>query len=579
LDTYIFQSFASPFLLIFKVLSLYKNYGATQTAPFIIITVSIEILIYSSSYAIVGVKMRMLKLSLLLILLIFLVGCATSEIPAEQMMDMEESMPLQVSKGTQYTRDISNLEEAKTTEILTPKENEVIELSADIITKEINGKKIRMFGYNGQIPGPLFKVEQGQRVTINFKNNLDVETTIHWHGLRQDNKFDGVPFVNQDPVKPRETFTYKVKFPDEGIYWYHPHVREDYQQELGLYGNLLVIPEKEAYYNEVNQEELLVLDDILIEGDIVPFYEEYIDRVLMGRFGNVMLINGETEYNLELEKGSVVRFFITNVASTRMFNISIPGAKLKVVGSDIGNYEKEFKTDSVIISPAERYIVEAYFENEGEYKIKHINPDKTYPLGTIKVSDKHVIKDYSEEFLINRRNEYVIEDISNYREYFNKDLDAELILTLEMESIPGMEMMKGDSEEKIEWEEERSTMNTKSTNETLTWKLVDKATGKENMGINYEWKVGDIIKLRIFNDPKSKHPMQHPIHLHGQRFLVLEQDGIKNDNLVWKDTVLVPKGSYVDILIDVTNPGDWMAHCHISEHLQAGMMTLIKVTS
>ena len=87
-------------------------------------------------------------------------------------------------------------------------------------------------------------------------------------------------------------------------------------------------------------------------------------------------------------------------------------------------------------------------------------------------------------------------------------------------------------------------------------------------------KVGDVIKIRLFNNPNSMHPMQHPIHLHGQRFLVLEKDGIKNENLVWKDTVLVPAGSTIDILVDVTNPGEWMLHCHIAEHLTSGMMTI-----
>jgi FtsP/CotA-like multicopper oxidase with cupredoxin domain len=71
--------------------------------------------------------------------------------------------------------------------------------------------------------------------------------------------------------------------------------------------------------------------------------------------------------------------------------------------------------------------------------------------------------------------------------------------------------------------------------------------------------------------------MQHPIHFHGQRFLVLSDNGIENNDLVWKDTTLVPAGHTVDILLDVTNPGDWMFHCHIAEHLSNGMMGLLKV--
>lgn len=94
-----------------------------------------------------------------------------------------------------------------------------------------------MLAYNGSIPGPLIKVPQGAEITLNFKNDTDVDSTIHSHGVRVENKFDGVPDVTQEEVKPGESFTYKLKFSDVGMFWYHPHIREDYAQELGLYGN------------------------------------------------------------------------------------------------------------------------------------------------------------------------------------------------------------------------------------------------------------------------------------------------------------------------------------------------------
>lgn len=115
-------------------------------------------------------------------------------------------------------------------------------------------------------------------------------------------------------------------------------------------------------------------------------------------------------------------------------------------------------------------------------------------------------------------------------------------------------------------------MNQMSDTKNVTWKIIDDATKKENMGIHWDFKKGDQVKIHITNDPKSPHPMQHPIHFHGQRFLVTSIDGRRNENLVWKDTVLIPSGHSVDILLDASNPGDWMAHCHISEHLESGMM-------
>ena len=97
------------------------------------------------------------------------------------------------------------------------------------------------------------------------------------------------------------------------------------------------------------------------------------------------------------------------------------------------------------------------------------------------------------------------------------------------------------------------------------------------MDIDWHVTQGSVVKLRIFNDPKSFHPMQHPIHLHGQRMLVVARDGVPTRNLVWKDTALIPVGSTVDLLIDASNPGAWMLHCHIAEHLGAGMMAVLHV--
>ena len=129
----------------------------------------------------------------------------------------------------------------------------------------------------------------------------------------------------------------------------------------------------------------------------------------------------------------------------------------------------------------------------------------------------------------------------------------------------------------VEWVDGMPDMNWLSTSKQVRWILRDQATGKENMDIDWRVKRGSVVKLRIFNDPKSFHPMQHPIHLHGQRMLVVARDGVPTGNLVWKDTALIPVGSTVDLLIDASNPGAWMLHCHIAEHLGSGMMAVLKV--
>ena len=131
--------------------------------------------------------------------------------------------------------------------------------------------------------------------------------------------------------------------------------------------------------------------------------------------------------------------------------------------------------------------------------------------------------------------------------------------------------------ELIEWEDTMRMMNAQATPKNTKWIIHDEQTGKENMDIEMRANIGDKVKIRIFNDPKSMHPMQHPIHLHGQRFLILSVDGKPVENQVWKDTTLVPIGSTMDLLVEATNPGTWMFHCHISEHLESGMMSMFIV--
>jgi len=136
-----------------------------------------------------------------------------------------------------------------------------------------------------------------------------------------------------------------------------------------------------------------------------------------------------------------------------------------------------------------------------------------------------------------------------------------------------------DAPDGLEWEDLMPDINRASNSYNMVWKLVDRDTGTENENIDWEFQVGERIKIRLENGMDQDHPMHHPFHVHGAgRFLVLARDGRADDNLVWKDTVLVRSGETVDILLDVTNPGLWMAHCHIAEHNQAGMMFSFRVT-
>jgi suppressor of ftsI len=472
------------------------------------------------------------------------------------------------------------------------KNGDTLDLTAMLVRRTVRGHAFVMYGFNGEVPGPLIRVPQNATITVRFHNRIDLPSSVHWHGLRLENKYDGVPGVTQAEVPPGGSFVYKVHFPDAGVYWYHPHVREDIEQPMGLFGNMLVDSPDRNYYSPVNQEQALMFDDLLVNADsLIPFGKEAPDFALMGRVGNVLLVNGETRYSLNARAGEVVRFYLTNVASSRTYNISFGGAQIKVVASDQSRFEHEALVPSVILAPAERYVVDVRFDHPGSYAlinaVQAINHYKgefeqeVDTLGTVTVSSTVASPDYGHQFTTLRSNAEVSRDIAPYRKYFDKAPDKTLTLTMQSTALPlaTVQFMSIDTAyfAPVEWVDGMPDMNWLSTAREVRWILRDDATGKENMDIDWHVKQGSVIKLRIFNDPKSFHPMQHPIHLHGQRMLVVSRDGVPNRNLVWKDTALIPVGSTVDVLIDASNPGAWLLHCHIAEHMGSGMMAVMHV--
>jgi FtsP/CotA-like multicopper oxidase with cupredoxin domain len=311
----------------------------------------------------------------------------------------------------------------------------------------------------------------------------------------------------------------------------------------------------------------------------------------MGRFGNVMLVNGEPRYALSVGRGEVVRFFLTNVSNTRTFNVSFPGARMKVVGSDVGNYEREAWVESVVISPAERYVVHVRFESPGRVallnRIRGLDHlyGRFFPevdtLGVVRVSPRPVTRNLAASFMTLRSDTSVGADIARYREHRSRPSDKTLVLTMAATGLPTFtrQIMQLDSIffTPVEWSGTMPGMNWAATGDQVRWILRDAATGKENMDIDWSFRRGDVVKVRLLNERRSFHGMQHPIHFHGQRFLVLSVNDVPNTNLVWKDTVLLPAGATADLLLDLSNPGRWMVHCHIAEHLSAHMMLAFTV--
>lgn len=471
------------------------------------------------------------------------------------------------------------------------------ELVADEVQMDIAGEATEMMAYNGTIPGPIVVVEQGSTIEVNFKNNLSVESSLHSHGLRLRNEFDGVPGVTQEEVLPGEQFRYELDFPDAGVYFYHPHTREDYQQDAGLYGAFVVLP-SENLDNEFGADlkedhSIVFLDDLQLGpwGDLQRNKDE-VEQTLMGRFGNTMFINGELRGVVDLGefyKGESMILTFVNVANVRPYNLKIPGVKMTLLADDASAFTKLEVVDELVVGPSERYTVKLEFEDVGEFEMVSTKGKYDYKIAIVSVVEGD-----------GEREEILVEplELSGVKEFINMPVEKSLKLDMWMDmpshgnammGVPCHQMsdgswmgdcgeeIAGHYDDGIEWEDEMPMMNKVSNLDNVQWNLVDPDTGLKNMDIDWEFSQGDIVKIRVENVGDSMHPMQHPIHLHGQRFLVLSKDGEIQENLAWNDTVLIPSGETYDIIVEMNNPGTWMAHCHIPEHMEAGMMMKFEV--
>ena len=574
-----------------------------------------------------------------------------------------------VTSADSFPTDPTGLPEASRPELLELADGDTLELRVGPVAKRLGDATVRMLGYNGSIPGSTVKVAEGSEIVVHVENHGDLDTTVHWHGLRLENRYDGVPHETQAPIPVGGEFSYRLQFPDPGLYWYHPHIREDYTQELGLYGNILVLPADPDYWPPADRDLILTLDDILIEdGKVAPFSPTETSYAAMGRFGNQLLVAGDPDLRLTFRAGEVVRLWLTNTANTRVFNFTLPGGRMKLVGGDSGRVEYEEFVEQFVLAPSERVVVDVLVESPGELALEHHTPDRTYRLAAITVTEgppstvatqfgqlRRAPELEAERAQLNRwlaaapdkilalvaqmddpaampdaagqvtyacpmhpdvtsaepgrcpkcgmkllasqaptvtayacpmHPEVVSDQPGHCPKCGMKLLAASSVRTATTDHDPsGMDhagMGHSDMDysgmghgggEGIEWEDDMVEVNRQTTSATMHWRFLDRTTGADSPAIDWRFTVGDRVKIRLVNEMASDHPMHHPFHLHGAgRFLVLARDGVTEPNLVWKDTVLVRTGQTVDILFDVTNPGLWMAHCHIAEHMQSGMM-------
>jgi FtsP/CotA-like multicopper oxidase with cupredoxin domain len=403
-----------------------------------------------------------------------------------------------------------------------------VSLEASEVEWEIApGRRVRGYGYNGQVPGPVIEAKQNVPLEITFKNSLPEPTVVHWHGLRVPAAMDGTE-VTQRLVAPGETFVYRFTPRDAGTFWYHSHHNETEQIEKGLYGALIVRGEDEV---ALDGEKVLVLDDLRVDGDRIAKFGGLRDRH-NGREGNVRLINGTSEPELRIAAGQIERWRIVNASSARYVRFSLGGQPFQILGTDGGLIETPVTATEILLTAADRVDIAVGPFSEGQVlKIEDLpyyrmaGRKKTETFGTLRVGPA-------------RRSTAVVP--AHLRELPSFARDAV-----------------------------QPTRTVRLGFKLSLRRLLDFTINGDRHHHAQPVKVGELQIWDIVNETF----MDHPFHLHGFFFEVLSIDGKPPPFRSLEDVINVPPRSTVRIAwLPDDRPGTWMFHCHILEHHAAGMM-------
>jgi FtsP/CotA-like multicopper oxidase with cupredoxin domain len=398
----------------------------------------------------------------------------------------------------------------------------------------VPGRRTRAWGYNGQVPGPVLEANVGDVLEVHLTNSLPEPTTIHWHGLRLPAPMDGTENV-QHPIPPGAGFTYRFALPDAGTFWYHPHSNETVQLERGLYGALVVRGPDEPV---LDAERILVLDDVALDrkGQIKP-PGGWIERH-DGRLGSIRLVNGKNKPALDVAAGQVERWRIVNASSARYIHLSIGSRPFRILGTDGGLLSAPFTTSEVLLAPADRVDLAVGPFTEGEtlaiesrrYYQGSVKQTRSESLATVRVGPAAPSRAVIPEVL--RHIEPLVEGTPTPNREVHLGFDVSLRHGVRF---------------------------------TVNHELHHRAEPV---------RVGELQVWDIVNGTK----MDHPFHLHGFFFQVLEVNGKPPEFLSWEDTVNIPPSGRVRIAwMPDDRPGEWMYHCHILEHHAGGMMAHFEV--
>ncbi|MBA3503977.1 MAG: multicopper oxidase family protein, partial [Deltaproteobacteria bacterium] len=409
-------------------------------------------------------------------------------------------------------------------------EHEIV--AAETEVELIDGKRLRVWAYNGTVPGPTLRVRLGDTLRVKFTNKLPQETTIHWHGVRVPNAMDGVPHATQPPIRPGGSFVYEFTPKDAGTFWFHPHVRSSEQVERGLYG-LLIVEDKQP--PPFSREVTWILDDWMLgaDGQIFGQFNTMHDLAHDGRWGNAVTVNGRTDTVLTVAAGERIRLRLLNASNGRVYAPDLAGLDADIIAVDglyartpakLARFElapgNRLDLDVTIKGAGRSLVVMDRFVPQRPNRLAEINVDGTAPAPAFESPARAHVPAWASGLAQPVTHEFRLDARQGGRFGIEWTIDDKAFAGHEHHHDPGLTLARG------------------------------------------KW-----VRLRFVNVSARL----HPIHLHGMFFKLLARDSVAVDEPFFRDTVLMHGRESIDIGVIPLDAGDWMMHCHILEHAEAGM--------
>jgi len=522
-------------------------------------------------------------------------------------------------------------------------------------TVNFTGRERTATTVNGSLPAPVLRWKEGERVVLNVSNSLAADSSIHWHGMILPTEMDGVPGLSFDGIKPGGTYRYEFDVKQSGTYWYHSH--SGFQEQTGVYGAIVIDPAEPEPFSYDRDHVVLLSDwtddkpakvyatlkkqsdfynwkertladlwrDMRDKGVPATAAERHMwnmmrmsDRDISDVNGTTytFLMNGQTpadNWQALFKPGETVRLRFINASAMTLFDIRIPGLKMKVIASD-GQYVDPVSVDEFRIGVAETYDVLVEPEADIAYPLFAQTIDRTgYALGSLTPdaslraeappADSRVILGHGD---MGMNHAEMNHSTMNHGEMNHSDMNSGIapagggtraeIIHVPEEYGPHIDMraavpkqqlddpgigLRNNGRRVLTYSDLHNLSPTPDPRDP-TRELQLHLTG--NME-RYMWSIngvrfadaeplrftlGERLRITLVNDTM----MNHPIHLHGMWTDLETGDAA---NIPRKHTVIVQPGSQISYLVTADAPGRWAYHCHLMYHMMS-MFRVVEVS-